>query len=67
MTDYNTATSSRSWRGMSGKYLLTNKYMWARSFFPRADCNFLAPRKEYYRHAKCVGKELPFVCKTLKK
>jgi hypothetical protein len=24
--------------------------MWARSFFPRADCNFLAPLKEYYRH-----------------
>ena len=34
-------------------------YMWARSFFPRADCNFLAPRKEYYRHAKRAGKELP--------
>ena len=33
--------------------------MWARSFFPRADCNFLAPRKEYYRHAKRAGKELP--------
>jgi hypothetical protein len=47
--------------------------MWARSFFPRADCNFLAPRKEYYRHAKWTGKELPsrkelpFVCKTSKK
>ena len=29
--------------------------MWARSFFPRADCNFLAPLKEYYRHS-CLFK-----------
>jgi hypothetical protein len=32
--------------------------MWARSFFPRADCNFLAPLKEYYRHAKNACKNV---------
>ena len=42
------------------------KNMWARSFFPRADCNFLAPLKEYYRHAKTHAK-MWNVCKTSKK
>ena len=36
--------------------LTTSTNMWARSFFPRADCNFLAPLKEYYRHANTHAK-----------
>ena len=38
----------------------TASNMWARSFFPRADCNFLAPPKEYYRHS-------PLICQKLAK